>query len=257
MQVDWLTVTAQWVNFLILVVLLKRFLYGPIVRAMDRRQQTIEARIADARQKVAQAEQAAAHYQEKARALDEQKTALLAEARAVAAQERAGLVEHARREVESMTQRWRREVEREKAAFQDQLRRELGRLVIATARKALRDLASLELERALTAHFIERLQGLPEEEKHRLSDFGSVTVASSADLVADEREFLVDALTQSLGSGLTVNFEPLPDSALGLMLITPAYTLEWHLEHYFEDLGAVLEAALTGAGQEGSGSRVE
>ena len=37
MTVDWLTVGAQALNFLVLVYLLKRFLYGPIVRAVARR----------------------------------------------------------------------------------------------------------------------------------------------------------------------------------------------------------------------------
>ena len=35
---DWFTVIAQIINFLILVALLKRFLYGPIIRAMERRE---------------------------------------------------------------------------------------------------------------------------------------------------------------------------------------------------------------------------
>ena len=37
MQIDWITVSAHIVNFLILVWLLKRFLYRPVIRAMDRR----------------------------------------------------------------------------------------------------------------------------------------------------------------------------------------------------------------------------
>ena len=49
MQIDWLTVAAQIVNFLVLVWLLQRFLYGPITRAMARRETRIEDRLADAR----------------------------------------------------------------------------------------------------------------------------------------------------------------------------------------------------------------
>ena len=42
MDVDWITVAAQIANFLVLVWLLKRFLYGPVILAMDER----DARIA-------------------------------------------------------------------------------------------------------------------------------------------------------------------------------------------------------------------
>ena len=43
MLIDWFTVAAQAINFLILVLLLRRFLYGPIVKAMDDREAAINA----------------------------------------------------------------------------------------------------------------------------------------------------------------------------------------------------------------------
>ena len=55
MAIDWITVGAQIANFLVLVYLLKRFLYGPIVRAMERREQTIAARLDDAHSQAAAA----------------------------------------------------------------------------------------------------------------------------------------------------------------------------------------------------------
>ena len=49
MLIDWFTVVAQIVNFLILVALLKRFLYGPLIRAIDARENGIAAQIAAGR----------------------------------------------------------------------------------------------------------------------------------------------------------------------------------------------------------------
>ena len=46
MLINWFTVAAQVVNFLILAVLLKRFLYGPIVRAMAAREERIASEMA-------------------------------------------------------------------------------------------------------------------------------------------------------------------------------------------------------------------
>jgi F-type H+-transporting ATPase subunit b len=56
MHIDGFTVIAQIINFLVLVWLLKRFLYGPITQAMAARQQKIAAALDDARRKVEQAE---------------------------------------------------------------------------------------------------------------------------------------------------------------------------------------------------------
>ena len=41
MLIDWFTVAAQALNFLILVWLMKRFLYKPILHAIDAREERI------------------------------------------------------------------------------------------------------------------------------------------------------------------------------------------------------------------------
>ncbi|HMR03616.1 MAG TPA: F0F1 ATP synthase subunit B, partial [Candidatus Competibacter phosphatis] len=56
MQIDWFTVAAQIVNFLLLVWLLKRFLYRPVLDAMAARQQKIAAALEEAQAKTQQAE---------------------------------------------------------------------------------------------------------------------------------------------------------------------------------------------------------
>ena len=56
MLIDWFTVGAQVLNFLILVWLLKRFLYKPILDAIDAREERIAAELADADAKKAEAQ---------------------------------------------------------------------------------------------------------------------------------------------------------------------------------------------------------
>jgi F-type H+-transporting ATPase subunit b len=48
MLIDWFTVAAQVVNFLILVWLMKRFLYKPILHAIDEREKRIATELANA-----------------------------------------------------------------------------------------------------------------------------------------------------------------------------------------------------------------
>ncbi len=54
MPIDWFTVAAQVINFLILVWLLKRFLYKPILAAIDEREKGIAAQLASAEAKKAE-----------------------------------------------------------------------------------------------------------------------------------------------------------------------------------------------------------
>ena len=76
MLIDWFTVVAQVVNFLILVWLLKRFLYKPILDAIDAREKRIAAELADADAKKAAAEKQRDEFQRKSAAFDEQRAAL-------------------------------------------------------------------------------------------------------------------------------------------------------------------------------------
>ena len=50
MSVDWITVIAQIVNFLVLIWLLKKFLYRPILDGIDAREAEITERMLAANQ---------------------------------------------------------------------------------------------------------------------------------------------------------------------------------------------------------------
>jgi len=103
---DWFTVVAQIVNFLILVALLKRFLYGPIVRAMDRRETAIATRMEAADKRIDEAEQERMRYEKLARELAEAKDELRLKARKEAEQLRETLLKEAREEVDMSRAKW-------------------------------------------------------------------------------------------------------------------------------------------------------
>ena len=65
MPIDWFTVVAQAINFLILVWLLKRFLYKPILHAIDEREKGIAAQLAEAEAKKAEAQKERDDFQHK------------------------------------------------------------------------------------------------------------------------------------------------------------------------------------------------
>ena len=78
MQVDWFTLIAQVVNLLVLVGLLKHFLFGRIVRAMNEREATIAGRLEEAARGRALAQQEAESLRAKHRELEEQREQILA-----------------------------------------------------------------------------------------------------------------------------------------------------------------------------------
>jgi F-type H+-transporting ATPase subunit b len=98
MLIDWFTVIAQVINFLILVWLLKRFLYRPILNAIDAREKRIAAEISDADEKKAQALKERDEFQYKNVEFDKQRSNRIHQLEEEAEIKRAQLLDDARKE---------------------------------------------------------------------------------------------------------------------------------------------------------------
>lgn len=123
MLIDWFTVSAQVVNFLVLVWLLKRFLYKPILDAIDAREDRIAAEIADADEKRAEARKERDEFREKNEAFDQQRASLLLEATDEASAERQRLLDEARAAADATTAQRREALEREQQNLNDEITR--------------------------------------------------------------------------------------------------------------------------------------
>ena len=102
MLIDWFTVGAQALNFLILVWLMKRFLYKPILHAIDEREQRIAAELADADAKKSEAQKERDEFQHKNAEFDQQRAALLSQATDEVNTERQRLLDAARQAADTL-----------------------------------------------------------------------------------------------------------------------------------------------------------
>ena len=102
MLIDWFTVGAQALNFLILVWLMKRFLYKPILHAIDEREKRIAAELANADAKKAEAQKERDEFQHKNEEFDQQRAALLSKATDEAQAERQRLLDEARKAADGL-----------------------------------------------------------------------------------------------------------------------------------------------------------
>ena len=96
MLIDWFTVIAQLINFLILIYLLKRFLYKPILNAIDARELRIANELDDAKKKQEQADVEKQQYQDLNDQLLKSKATLLTQAQTEANQAKEQMLNEAR-----------------------------------------------------------------------------------------------------------------------------------------------------------------
>ncbi|MDH4097257.1 MAG: hypothetical protein OEU87_02985 [Nitrospira sp.] len=241
MLIDWFTVGAQVVNFLILVWLLRRFLYKPILHAIDEREKRIAKELADADAKQMEARKERDEFQHKNEEFARQRAALLSQATDEAKAERQRLLEEARQAADAMSAK-RQETLRNEAHYLNQaIGRRTQQEVFAIARKALSDLATTSLEERLGAVFIRRLQEMDGEAKAGLAKAlktapNPALVRSAFDLPAEQRTVIQQSLNETFSTAIPVRFETAPDLISGIELITNGHKVAWSIADYLLSL---------------------
>ena len=254
MKLDWFTVAAQIGNFLLLLWLLKRFLYRPILAAMAARQQRVAAALAEAQAKAAAAEALQQDYLVRRQELAASRESWLTQAREEVAAQRQNWLTQARTEVDESRERWRTELYREQQDFQRALQREAGQRLLTLARRTLHDLANAELEAQMASALLARLQTLDSETRQTLarSIQDGCTVVTSFPLPDSQCRTLAAGLRQILASDLVPDFRIDPTASLGITLETSSQRLTWTLDSYLDGFAAEWQALIPPAGGNGS-----
>src|SRR5665647_3755722 len=102
MQINWFTVIAQVLNFLILVWLLKRFLYKPILNAIEAREKKVADQLSDAESKKEEANKELTQYQQKNEEFDQKKEEMTSEAITQSKEEKQKLFDQVRKDADAL-----------------------------------------------------------------------------------------------------------------------------------------------------------
>jgi len=249
-QIDWLTVGAQIVNFLILVALLRRFLYRPVLDAMDRREARIAQRLHEAERREEQAAARAREFQEKSDELDRRQKELLEQARDEAEAERRDRLQDARADVERQRERWHAQLEQEWEEVRKSLTRRLAGAVTEAARRALADLADTTLERSMAHAFCRRLADLDESDRGAIAgEPGPVELATTFDPDDEVRAMLSEAVREHLGRD--VRFVRAEGLVGGIDLRVRGWKVSWTMDEYLRGFEDRLGESLAGASHHG------
>ena len=231
MLFDWPTLALQTINFAILVWLLQRFLYRPVLRMIDARRAEIDRGAAEAR---------AAELR-----IKEQSAAIAAERAGIAAEHEAAL-KAAAAQAEEFAKGRRAEVERDAAAILEAARQTLAQereSALAEARRAALDLGAefahrllaevpLELRAEAWLERIEQhLAALPKAElgglARQCANGAALTVVTASPLRPATAETWRTRLRHPLGEGAAIEFGVDPALVAGAELHFPSAILHF------------------------------
>lgn len=244
MSIDWITVIAQIANFLVLVWLLKRFLYRPILDGIDAREAEITRRMAEAGAARKKAQAAEAEYRQLQTQLRSDQDAMIQQALAATESERDTLLTEARAKLEQEQKEWHSYLEQERHRFTAQLQRAGEETLLEMTRKALRDLADETLEEVIVRHVSKRLQPIAGELSHAAGD-SIEAVATTHDALPDAAQTLLQAEIEKLLPDMTLRFETDPQQAPGLILRVGGAQVAWTVDSYTDDFDTLLSERLS------------
>ena len=245
MEIDYFTIIAQIVNFLILIFLLKHFLYGRVIKAMDEREQEIASRFNEVEQSKEAARKEADSYLEMKQRLSDERQEKVAKVEDEVQILRTNLIKKTHDEIEKSRAEWYESVEREKEALISDFGQQAGKMIYAIARRALQDLANDELEHQIIINFINRLQNMTELEKKAIRDFylntGKQIIVRTAFEIPNELQHRIQDLVRvQAGMGVEVKFQTAKELISGIDMSAQNVRIGWNLVAYLDTLEADL-----------------
>jgi F-type H+-transporting ATPase subunit b len=243
-QFDLFTFVATLVNFLILVALLRIFLYKRVMKAVEDRQRKIENRWNEAETAREDADRSRREYQEKSRELEEDDHRLKEEARRRAADREEELVDRAKREVEDRKREWFDSLEREKERTLRRFRELAAEDLWVAVRRILADLADSDLEEAVVDKFLKKLDA---EAASDLDETERLIIRTGFPMPEDLRSEFLTGIESRTGidvSGKETSFETDEELVAGIEIEARNKKIAWNVDRYIREASEDLSKKL-------------
>ncbi|MEZ5488749.1 MAG: F0F1 ATP synthase subunit delta [Gammaproteobacteria bacterium] len=249
MLIDWFTVIAQVINFLVLAWLLKRFLYRPILNAIDAREERIAAELADADAKKAEADKQCEEFRKKNAEFDKQQATRMNQVAERAKAERVRLLEALIVESGELRSKMQSGLKKEQLGLKEALSQRAREEVFAIARKTLADLAGTTLEARMVEIFIDRLGELNDEKmaglKSAFKDSTQPLQVRTAIALEEGQCALIEAAVKDvLGEQKKIQFTTNAELVSGIEISTNGQVIGWSIADYLSSLSESVDQLL-------------
>ncbi len=243
MAIDWFTTGAQIINFLILIWLLKKLLFKPIIGAMESREQGLANRLQQAETKMAEAQSLKNQYGDNIQQLNREKDQILTQTKQQATAEKAQVLQRLNEEGQQKKTQFDAEIHKQQQDLAPLMSRTIAEKSLLLSRKTLARLADKSLEKQIIEHFLQHLSRLPDKEQASFKQ--ALQKEKSATMIT---AFKMDIQSQKKIQTWFDNFQP--ESKLvfeqqdyllsGIALEADGRSWEWNIDRYLTELGTEL-----------------
>jgi F-type H+-transporting ATPase subunit b len=240
MLIDWFTVAAQMVNFLILLWLLKHFLYHPVLKALDEREKKIAAELNHAAAVEEEASRQKSEWEGKNNNFEQQRTLMMRQVEEEAEKKRVELLESARKEYDNLHLKLLETLRREKEEHEEETIRRIKSEIFSVAGKLLRELADETLEERIVDSFCRRLRETGKDEigeiKNAMQETGQPTLRSTFHLEAAQQDKITETTKRLFSIDTPLSFETSDELGCGIELCMNGRCISWNIDAGLDSL---------------------
>ena len=241
MLINLFTVIAQIFNFLLLVFLLKRFLYKPILNAIDAREKIIADKLAAAETDMNTAHKEQVEFKEKNQEFELQRAKLFKKAEEEANELRVGLLDTARKDAEELQTRWNKARMNNEQILNQAVRLRTEQEIFAIVRKMLTELSDTSLEENIIDVFLRKFNEVNQADKAQLISAAetnpkSIVLRSMFEVSPKQKSLLEKNIKEKFAINAEVSFETAPELISGIEFIINDQKVSWNISDYLASL---------------------
>jgi len=234
MELSWSTFLLEMINFLVLVWILKHFLYQPVLKVIARRRGEIDEQLDESRRLEAEAEQLKSDYENRLEDWEKERQRLRDELMKELETQRAQQLEALKAELSDEREKARVAESRRQADAARETEQQALQQAAQFAARLLGQAAGPELEARLTDIMLDELERISDKRADAIGkQWGNpptaIRVESAFSLGEERQRQLETQLKALLDLDLPVNFEQNPELLAGLQVTVGAWVMQVNL----------------------------
>ena len=251
MSIDFFTLCAQIINLLILLFLLKKFLYLPILKVLEDRKKLLENEYKVAEIARKKAEVLEKNAQEKYSEIEIEKQKILAQSHEKADALEQKLLAVAKQEFSKARQQWKNKLISEQNSFDLALQNLIAEYFQKFATGALDQMADISLNELFLNKLMQKISAQKQDKKSEfVRDFlvsGELELVSAENFDTKTKQRFKDFIKNEfmLNEDLEINFSTDKNLICGVVLKNKEQMIEWNLAEYISEFSNNLNTAVS------------
>lgn len=237
MQINWFEIVAQIINFVILLFILQKLFYKPIVKAMEERQARIKEEVDKANIKMQEADSIISKYEQKLADFKKNEHTMLEQAKKEASTVKETLLESYQSQANEKRMAYWKEMEQEKETLSAELKRTLGTNAVKIASNILLMIDKQDIMESLFHSFIAKIVSLTPEYMQEVvsSAEEDLILISSEEMPDDKKRMLENALMKKLGGYRSLTYKVDENLMIGYELKFETFTVATNIKKYLDE----------------------